>query len=88
MVPRIIRTPTWGLIFEENNAYYTRKITVFSHNPQDRSAQQRLIDLEGQLSNTRAEVARIKREKEEMERKFNSRLYDLKVSENLAKRLS
>ena len=28
MCPRIIRTPTLGLIFEEKNAYYTRKITV------------------------------------------------------------
>ena len=28
MFPRLIRTPTLGLIFEENNAYYTRKITV------------------------------------------------------------
>ena len=28
MFPRIIRTPTLGLTFEENNAYYTRKITV------------------------------------------------------------
>ena len=29
MCPRIIRTPTLGLIFEEKNAYYTRKITVY-----------------------------------------------------------
>ena len=27
MCPRIIRTPTLGLIFDEKNAYYTRKIT-------------------------------------------------------------
>jgi outer dense fiber protein 2 len=61
--------------------------------------QTRILDLESQLSQTRAEIARVKREKEEVgsissycidqhisndadlfqaERKFNSRLYDLK----------
>ena len=34
--------------------------------------------MEANLSTARAENARIKREKEEAERKFNSRLYDLK----------
>ena len=29
MFPCIIRTPILGLIFEEKNAYYTRKITVY-----------------------------------------------------------
>ncbi|KAK7491643.1 hypothetical protein BaRGS_00017096 [Batillaria attramentaria] len=44
----------------------------------ERTYQSRVVDLESQLSQTRAEIARIKREKEENERKFNSRLYDLK----------
>ena len=29
MFPRLIRTPTFDLIFKEKNAYYTRKITVY-----------------------------------------------------------
>ncbi|XP_025114481.1 outer dense fiber protein 2-like isoform X5 [Pomacea canaliculata] len=44
----------------------------------ERTYQSRVVDLESQLSQSRAEIARIKREKEESERKFNSRLYDLK----------
>ncbi|KAJ8300950.1 hypothetical protein KUTeg_022469 [Tegillarca granosa] len=44
----------------------------------ERTFQTRITDLESQLSQTRAEIARVKREKEENERKFNSRLYDLK----------
>lgn len=44
----------------------------------DRSNQTRILDLESQLSAMRAENARIKREKEEAERKANSRVYDLK----------
>ena len=31
MFPCIIRTPTLGLIFEEKNAYYTRKITIVNN---------------------------------------------------------
>ena len=45
---------------------------------QDRTAHVRICELEAQLSQMRGEIARLKREKEESERKFNSRLYDLK----------
>ena len=45
---------------------------------QERTSQSRILDLESQLSALRAENARVKREREEAERKFNSRLYDLK----------
>ncbi|KAK2186785.1 hypothetical protein NP493_189g05031 [Ridgeia piscesae] len=44
----------------------------------DRITQQRILDLEAQVNHLRTEVTRAKREKEEAERKFNSRLYDLK----------
>ncbi|XP_041370939.1 outer dense fiber protein 2-like isoform X3 [Gigantopelta aegis] len=44
----------------------------------ERTYQTRIVDLETQLSQLRSEIARTKREKEENERKFNSRLYDLK----------
>ena len=45
---------------------------------QDRAAHARIVELEGEVSAMRSEVARLRREKEEAERKFNSRLYDLK----------
>ena len=45
---------------------------------QERTWQQRVLDLESQLSAARTENARLKREKDEAERKFNSRLYDLR----------
>ena len=44
----------------------------------ERTWQQRVLDLESQLSAARTENARLKREKDEAERKFNSRLYDLR----------
>ena len=45
----------------------------------ERALQDRLRDLDEQLSNSRAEAAKARRDKEELERKFNSKLYDLKV---------
>lgn len=41
--------------------------------------QDRLRDIDEQLTTSRAEAAKARREKEETERKFNSKLYDLKV---------
>lgn len=41
--------------------------------------QDRIRDLEEQSTNQRAEAAKARREKEEIERKFNSKVYDLKV---------
>lgn len=43
----------------------------------ERELQTRILDLETQLSQSKADISRVKREKEEAERKFNSRLYDL-----------
>jgi outer dense fiber protein 2 len=50
----------------------------FFFSSQERTAQSRLMELESQMSQIRSELARSKREKEESERRFNSRLYDLK----------
>ena len=41
--------------------------------------QDRIRDLEEQATNQRAEAAKARREKEEIERKFNSKIYDLKA---------
>ena len=44
----------------------------------DRAAASRILDLETQITQTRADNARLRRDKEETEKKCNSRLYDLK----------
>lgn len=44
----------------------------------ERTYHGRIVDLESQLSHSRTELAKIRRDKEETERKSNSRLYDLK----------
>ncbi|XP_067941225.1 outer dense fiber protein 2-like [Watersipora subatra] len=44
----------------------------------ERALQDRLRDMDEQLTNSRVEAAKARREKEELERKFNSKLYDLK----------
>ncbi|CAD5124256.1 unnamed protein product [Dimorphilus gyrociliatus] len=44
----------------------------------ERAAVARISELEAELSAARAEVARVRRERDESERKMNSKLYDLK----------
>lgn len=46
---------------------------------QERALQDRLRDLDEQLTSAKVESAKARREKEECERRFNSKLYDLKV---------
>ncbi|XP_071509916.1 outer dense fiber protein 2-like [Diadema antillarum] len=44
----------------------------------ERTSQARILDLEAQLSRIKGEVVQTRRQKEDMERKFNSQVYDLK----------
>lgn len=59
----------------------TRRITEQARQKscgKERAAVARISELEAELSAARAEVARVRRERDESERKMNSKLYDLK----------
>ena len=56
----------WGVYSEYNFISYFKSILNVFYILQERSTQSRILDLETQLSQTRAEIARIKREKEEV----------------------
>jgi len=65
----------------ENSLADTRRLSEDTREKaayKERAMQDRIRDLEEQSTNQRAEAAKARREKEEIERKFNSKVYDLK----------